>query len=72
MIAGKEKAAAVTAATSNKQHSKVYCKPVPLSSLKEQIGELLLFGNEQRREFWWLLESLLIQYLDFKYLGDKK
>ena len=45
---------------------KSYRKPKPLSSLKLQIGELLLFGDKDRGELWSLLEVLLRQYW-----GDK-
>lgn len=50
----------------NNQHCKSYLDHSPKSSLKLQIGELLLFGNKQRRELWNLFEILLRQYW-----GDK-
>ncbi len=40
-----------------------YRKPIPLSSLKTLIGELLLFGDKQREEFWLLFEVLLLEYV---------
>ncbi len=60
-----KKAAGLTAAKKNTQHRRAYQKATPLSrnNLKLQIGELLLFGNEQRREFWWLFEVLLVRYV---------
>ncbi|MBN2594802.1 MAG: hypothetical protein JXA81_14945 [Sedimentisphaerales bacterium] len=51
---------------SNKQLLKRYQKSQSVSSLKLQIGELLLFGDKQRGEFWSLFEVLLRQYW-----GDK-
>ena len=50
------------AASNNQLRSKSYRKPKPLSSLKLQIGELLLFGNKECRELWSLFEVLLRQY----------
>lgn len=58
-----KKAAAGTAAKKNELHNKAYRKPVPLSSLKTLIGELLIFGNKERKEFWQLFEVLLTQYV---------
>ena len=55
----------------HKLRYEAYRKPAPLSSLKVQIGELLLFGDKQRRELWSLFEVLLVQYLEDKYLGEK-
>ena len=41
---------------------KLYPQTKSLSSLKLFIGELLLFGNRQRKEFWALFETLLVQF----------
>lgn len=49
-------------AASNNQLFKPYRGHAPLSSLKLQIGELLLFGNKQCGELWSLVEVLLRQY----------
>lgn len=66
-----KKAAMLPAAGKIKLHDEAYQKAESLSSLKLQIGELLLFGNKQRKEFWSLFEILLIQYIELKYLGEK-
>lgn len=46
-----------------KLQNRAYPKPAPLSSLKVFIGELLLFGNKQQKEFWPFFEVLLAQYI---------
>jgi len=56
----KKKAAVLPAAKTNRQRIKQYPKATPMSSLKLAIGELLLFGNKQRKEFWLLFEALLV------------
>jgi hypothetical protein len=61
-IPEKEWAAAPTTAPKINLQSKPYQKTSQVSSLKLQIGELLLFGNKQRREFWSVFEILLMQY----------
>lgn len=68
MIAEKEKASAGTLAGNNKQRHGMYHKPVHLSSLKIQIGEILLYllaGNEQP-DGWQEFE----QFLGNLYDGD--
>ena len=42
-----------------------------LSSLKLQIGGLLLFGNTERMELWGLFEILLMQFIELKYPGGR-
>jgi hypothetical protein len=49
-----------------KQQSKTYRKPAQSSDLKLQLGEILLYGNVQRKEFWPLFDDLLRQYIDLK------
>jgi hypothetical protein len=61
-----KKAAELPAARESKLRIEPYQQSAPLSSLKLQIGELLLFGNKQRREFWSVFEVLLRQYLGNK------
>jgi hypothetical protein len=59
----KTKKAVVGTAKKNEQHNRAYPKTVPLSSLKEQIGQLLLLlltGNEQP-DAWQQFERLLRQ-----------
>jgi hypothetical protein len=58
-----KKAAADTAAKKNKLHNKAYPQSAQQSRLKTLIGEILLFGNKQRKEFWELFEVLLTQYV---------
>ena len=41
---------------------KLYPQRESLSSLKLFIGEVLLFGNTQRKEFWKIFETLLAQF----------
>jgi 23S rRNA maturation mini-RNase III len=50
--------------TRNKLKSKVYPQSTQLSDLKILIGELLLFENQQTKEFWQYFEELLTQYLE--------
>jgi hypothetical protein len=64
-----KKAAAVTAAGKKKLQNETYPKPAQLSSLKMLIGELLIFGNKERKETWWLFETKLRQYVDLKICG---
>ncbi|MCP4611792.1 MAG: hypothetical protein GY845_24075 [Planctomycetes bacterium] len=56
----------------NKLQKRAYPKPAPLSSLKMLIGELLIFGNEQRKETWWLFDSKLRQFYDLKICEGKR
>jgi len=67
--AGIKKAAGLTAAGQKQLHKESYQKSAQLSSLKILIGEFLLFGNKQRKEFWWLFESKLRNYVDQKISG---
>lgn len=73
MIVKKEMAACLPeqAAVKNRLHEKQYQNSPPLSTLKLGIGELLLFGNKQRGEFWRLFEVLLIQYIELKHLRNR-
>jgi len=67
-------AACVSAQTAdkNESHCKTYLKAAPLSSIKEQIGQLLLYmqiplpQNEQQKD-WQVFESCLRRYVDLKY-----
>lgn len=61
MIAEEEKAGAGTPATKNKLQRKPYPKAVPLSSLKIQIGELLLYllAGDRQPDGWQRLDQLL-------------
>jgi len=61
-----KKAAAVTAATQKKRHSKGYPKADSLSSWKMLIGGLLLFGNKQQKVFWPFFDAMLRQYVDLR------
>ncbi|NIV13965.1 MAG: hypothetical protein GWN62_22615 [Aliifodinibius sp.] len=70
--AGIKKAAGLTAAGQKQLHNKAYHKSVQLSSLKTLIGEFLLFGNKQRKEFWILFESRLRTYVDLKISGGTR
>lgn len=71
-----KKAAALTAAIRNEPHPKSYQKDKPVSSLKEQIGQLLLYmqtpppQNEQQK-YWQQFETMLSQYLDLKICGGR-
>ena len=57
MLSAKERAAGT--APNNNRRNKSYRSRRNRSSIKLAIGELLLFGNKQREEFWQLFESLL-------------
>jgi hypothetical protein len=62
-----KKAVALTTAIRNKPQRESYRKSTLLSSLKEQIGCLLLYlqkplGQNKQRKLWRLLESNLEQY----------
>ena len=59
-------AAGLTAAGEKKLHNGTYSKPARLSNLKILIGEILLFGNKQRKEFWWLFDSKVRQFYELK------
>lgn len=64
----KELAARFSQQAAGKNHSqnKAYRKSAQLSSLKVFIGELLLFGNKERKETWWLFDSKLRQFYGLK------
>lgn len=64
-----KKAAAGTAARKNKLQIEPYQKGKPLSNLKQQIGELLLFGDSQKGNFWGRFESKLRRYTDLRISG---
>ena len=64
-----KKAAGLTAAKKNKLRYKAYRKPAQLSSLKTLIGELLIFGNKERKKTWWLFDLKLRQYVDLRISG---
>ena len=64
-----KKAVAGTTAKYNKRQHAQYRKVPAVSSLKMLIGELLIFGNEQRKETWWLFDSKLRQYVDLRISG---
>jgi hypothetical protein len=67
-------AAYVSAQTAdkNESHYKAYPKAVLLSSLKMQVGELLLYlqtplpQNEQQN-YWQVFESCLRRYIDLRF-----
>ena len=63
MIAEKEKAGAGTPANTKKPHNKSYLKAVSLSSVEEQIGELLfsLLAGHGQTDGWKQFEQLLRQ-----------
>lgn len=67
----KEMAAVLPAARKSKLQFESYQKGKSLSSLKFQIGELLLFGDKQQMNFWKRFELKLRQYLELNYLGKK-
>jgi hypothetical protein len=56
--------AAETAATKIKLLIEPYQKSEPLSSLKIQIGELLLFGDKEKKVFWPFFDAMLRRYFD--------
>jgi len=71
-----KKAAALTTASKNNQHSRVYHSPLGRSSgnLREQLGVLLLYlqtplSPDNRKTCWALFESRLRQYVDLKICG---
>ena len=72
-----KKAAALTAAIRNEPYPKSYQKDKPVSSLKEQIGQLLLYmqnpspQNEQQK-YWQIFESCLRMYVDLKACGEMR
>ena len=57
------------AAAKNQSQDRPYPKGDSLSRRKTLIGELLLFGNKQRKEFWWLFDSKVRQFYDLKLPG---
>ena len=59
-------AAAGTATRKSKLRFDPYQTDKPRSSLKFQIGELLLFGDSQQRNFWERFESRLRLYADLQ------
>ena len=63
MTLKKEVAACLPEQAAGKNHlqRKTYQKAMPVSRLKLVLGELLLFGNKKRSEFWPLFEALLVQ-----------
>jgi len=68
----KNRGASDKAAPEYKFQSESYRNSTSVSRVRLQIGELLLFGNKGRKEFWKLLEVLLNQYFEFSYLGGTK
>jgi hypothetical protein len=67
-----KKAAALTTAKTYKLQCKSYIKTAPPSSLKIQIGELLLYlqrplGQVQRSGLQQIFETKLNEYIDLKY-----
>ena len=74
-----KKAAAVTAAKQNKLMKESYQETAKMSkkNLQESIGELLLYlqtpiGRTEKRISYSVLEILLIEYIEAKYLGDER
>ena len=59
-----EKKAAAKGATALEKNrlGELYPKAGSESTLKLFIGEVLLFGNWQRKEFWEFFEALLVQF----------
>lgn len=57
------KKAVVGTAKKYEAQNRTYPKTTQLSSLKVFIGELLLFGDRKRKEFWQLFEVLLTDYV---------
>lgn len=59
------------AARKTESHCKAYRKDAPLSSLKMQIGELLLclqaLSENERQEQWPVFESEFKQYADLRF-----
>jgi len=70
-------AACVSAQTAdkNESHCKTYLKAAPLSSIKEQIGQLLLYlqisPETDKHVYWQQFETMLSQYLDLKICGGR-
>jgi len=58
----KTKKAAWQGGRNKERYDATYLKHIPRSRLKLAIGELLLFGNKQRQEFWQFFEVLLSQF----------
>jgi len=74
MITVTQKAAAGTATPTNKQQNESYPNTQLMSSVKAQIGVLLLtlqtpLTQNQRKERWAQFESELKQYFDLKCMG---
>lgn len=63
----KEKAVASTTALKHKQRRGSYRKAIPLSSLKEQVGQILLNLQGTQQTEWQVLESMLRRYVDLNY-----
>ena len=63
---GKKNRAAGTAPKNN-QLNQSYRDSLSMSIVKQQIGELLLFGDKECKEFWKLLQVLLKQFCELKY-----
>ena len=61
-----KKADAGTSATKNKLRNRIYSKDIPLSSLRLQIGDLLLllFTGHRPPDEWKRFERLLHQFYD--------
>jgi len=58
------------AASKTTLHKVSYTNATTLSrNLKDQIGELLLFGDKQQMNFWMRFESQLRQYADLRIVG---
>jgi len=76
MIAAKQKAVALTTASTTNQHNESYRNSVSASRAKLQIGTPLLalqapLSQEQQRKHWQLFESKLRQYVGLKICGGK-
>lgn len=70
MIAEKEKAVALTTAMNNELQHETYRKTAPLSSQKEQIGQLLFdLQLQSEPKLWGLFESELRRFIDLRFLG---
>lgn len=73
MKIGKEKAVRRANGTAKKNNlqKRSYRKAIPLSSLKIQIGEILLFLQDQSTEQiqWEVFDSTLRRYIDLKFCG---
>lgn len=53
-------------AAEEKLHSGSYQKDLITSTLKLQIGEILLLGDRQQNRFWALIDVLLRQYVSLR------